>query len=89
MAEATTDDWPMPPLEGKEFDGVWLDEPGHSEYIGSDSRFRRAKPIADRAIVGCDEGCEAFEEPETPEEIRAAFLHWRDHGFLKGCSHAR
>jgi hypothetical protein len=40
-----------------------------------------------RRLVSCDEWCSAFQEPETPEEIRVAYIHWRDHGFLSGCAH--
>lgn len=39
--------------------------------------------------VGCDDLCGALREPESDEEIRGAFEHWRGHGYLSGCSHGR
>jgi hypothetical protein len=43
-----------------------------------------------RETVECDEDCGAFEEPDpnSLEELRAALEHWREHGYLHGCSHA-
>lgn len=38
--------------------------------------------------VSCDENCQALNEPETVEELRAALDHWQSHGYLHGCSHA-
>jgi hypothetical protein len=36
----------------------------------------------------CDDlECEAVGEPQTVEELRATLEHWRDHGYLHGCSH--
>ncbi len=43
--------------------------------------------VEPRKTVHCDESCGAFDEPQTPDEIRAAFEHWRDHSSLGGCSH--
>lgn len=43
----------------------------------------------DRERVNCDDGCGAFLEPETPEEMKDAMIHWREHAYLWGCSHAR
>ena len=37
--------------------------------------------------VECDEGCGALLNPVTVEELRAAVIHWRHHGYLNGCSH--
>lgn len=42
---------------------------------------------ADDCIVKCDRDCRALAEPETREEIRAAYIHWRKHSYLHGCSH--
>jgi hypothetical protein len=39
-------------------------------------------------IVECDEGCEALEHPASLEELVVAYLHWRSHSYLNGCSHA-
>lgn len=39
--------------------------------------------------VHCDERCGAKLEPETPEEIKAAYVHWHEHRYLYGCSHGR
>lgn len=38
--------------------------------------------------VACDELCRALREPSAAEEWKAAAVHWRDHGYLSGCSHA-
>lgn len=45
--------------------------------------------IGDRQLVDCDDNCLAFDKPETEDETRAAYVHWRYHGYLAGCSHAR
>lgn len=45
--------------------------------------------ICEAQIVHCDEDCGALTDPRTPEEIAAAYLHWRNHPYLSGCSHAR
>jgi hypothetical protein len=40
--------------------------------------------------VGCDsKDCRALAEPdlEDLEQVRAAYEHWADHGYLYGCSH--
>lgn len=37
--------------------------------------------------VDCDQGCKALSHPETPDEVRAAYEHWRGHSYLSGCSH--
>lgn len=42
-----------------------------------------------RERVNCDDHCGAFANPRTDEEYRAAYRHWRGHGWLSGCSHAR
>jgi hypothetical protein len=42
-----------------------------------------------REIVGCDQECGAYREPETLEEYKAAFEHWMNHGYLGGCSHGQ
>lgn len=45
---------------------------------------------AERGLVRCDElDCPAVEAPQTDEQYRQAYLHWRFHGLLAGCSHAR
>jgi hypothetical protein len=38
-------------------------------------------------LVHCDELCDAMQEPETFEEYKLAYEHWRNHGDLSGCSH--
>lgn len=50
-----------------------------AEWIRGDDR---AGPVA------CDEyECEAIYDPKTPEEMVAAYEHWRWHSWLNGCSH--
>lgn len=39
--------------------------------------------------VTCDEHCQALLDPHTHEQVLAAYRHWRSHGHLAGCSHAR
>ena len=38
-------------------------------------------------IVDCDDNCGALECPTTPKEIAAAYIHWKWHGSMHGCSH--
>jgi hypothetical protein len=46
--------------------------------------------VTERATVSCEDGCGAFEEPETLEEYKAALEHWKDHdSSWGGCSHGR
>jgi hypothetical protein len=40
-------------------------------------------------IVDCDDNCGAKLDPQTFEEYKAAYEHWRGHGCLDGCAHAR
>lgn len=44
-----------------------------------------------REIVECDEECGAYADPNPDDidELRAAYEHWRGHGWLNGCAHAR
>lgn len=37
--------------------------------------------------VSCDEMCGALLKPETPEDLVAAYRHWRGHSWLGGCAH--
>ena len=37
--------------------------------------------------VSCDHDCRALNDPQTVDELRAAYEHWRDHGYLSGCAH--
>jgi hypothetical protein len=37
--------------------------------------------------VRCDEGCKALVYPQTTSEVKAAYLHWRKHKNMCGCSH--
>jgi hypothetical protein len=43
----------------------------------------------DAGYVACDLLCKAKDKPETLEEYKAAYEHWRRHQYLCGCSHAR
>jgi hypothetical protein len=40
-------------------------------------------------FVACDERCQAKDKPETLEDYKKAYEHWRKHQYLAGCSHAR
>lgn len=41
----------------------------------------------EREIVGCDERCGAYEEPETLDEYKLTLEHYKHHTYLSGCSH--
>ena len=41
----------------------------------------------DHPIVECDKKCGALHDPKTPEEIKAAWKHWKNHPYMSGCSH--
>lgn len=43
----------------------------------------------DRPLVDCDDDCGAFSDPDPDDidELRNTLTHWRDHGWLCGCSH--
>lgn len=52
--------------------------------------FCYTEPMLDETddkYVECDEDCRALTDPQTAEEIKAAYEHWRGHGYLNGCSH--
>jgi hypothetical protein len=34
-----------------------------------------------------DRDCNALRNPQTVEELREAYEHWMNHGWLSGCSH--
>jgi hypothetical protein len=55
----------------------------------ADDRYERMDADVAAGKVRCDEFCGASAEPETDEEYRAAYKHWRHHGNLYGCSHGR
>lgn len=37
--------------------------------------------------VHCEDHCRALQDPQSPDEIRAAYEHWRIHGYIGGCAH--
>lgn len=41
----------------------------------------------DCLVVDCDDNCGALEEPQSFEEMKAAYEHWRYHGVDFGCAH--
>jgi hypothetical protein len=51
--------------------------------------FEQMNADIEAGYVACDDLCKAKDNPKTPEEIEAAYRHWRHHGYLHGCSHAR
>jgi hypothetical protein len=59
----------------------------------AEAREAYLRPIAKggqpRPVTPCDTECGAPLDPRTEEELRLAVAHWRDHGYLSGCSHAR
>jgi hypothetical protein len=63
-------------------DGKWECDFGHVYEVA-------ARPAdAKRGRPGCDlVGCAAVFDPQTPDEYRAAYEHWSDHGYISGCSH--
>ena len=52
--------------------------------FGDEHRF-----MDGRQLVDCDDDCLAFDEPQGEFEVKQAYKHWRSHGYLGGCSHAR
>ncbi len=45
---------------------------------------------AGRALVTCDETCDAYEEPGSDRrELAEALRHWKSHSWIAGCSHGR
>lgn len=38
-------------------------------------------------IVRCDSMCGAPDKPETAQQYRNAYIHWREHSVTSGCSH--
>lgn len=40
-----------------------------------------------RQMVDCDEECDAYDQPVTPDEIKLAYEHWRGHSDMSGCAH--
>lgn len=44
----------------------------------------------EHGYVWCDVlECEALDNPATHIEMREAYVHWRHHEYLAGCSHGR
>jgi hypothetical protein len=39
--------------------------------------------------VECDARCQALLAPQTLDDLRAAYLHWKDHAHVGGCAHGR
>lgn len=48
----------------------------------------RDKHVAE-GLVACDMFCGAKESPYTFEEYKTAWLHWKSHNYMHGCSHSR
>lgn len=42
---------------------------------------------ADASTVPCDAMCGAPDEPKNGREYAKAYIHWRDHSVMSGCSH--
>ena len=41
----------------------------------------------EREKVSCDKECGAYINPETSEEYKKAYEHWKNHNNMSGCSH--
>jgi hypothetical protein len=54
---------------------------------GKFTKINVAKLSEERDKVQCDYKCGAFSIPESFEEYKLAYDHWRNHGVLAGCSH--
>ena len=39
--------------------------------------------------VSCDQNCRALNDPHHPDDVAAAYEHWRRHRWLHGCSHGQ
>lgn len=48
---------------------------------------RYARNIDCLIHVSCDEDCKALENPITLDDYKLTLEHYREHGFLSGCSH--
>ena len=66
-----------------------VDKYEYSELTGTDYwEYDEARREA--GIVQCDDAsCAAKLEPENEEDYREAYEHWRNHGWIYGCSHGR
>lgn len=60
---------------------------GEDEDLDDDDLSRDCEK--DPSVVCCDDNCGALADPQTPEEIKAAYEHWHNHGNLYGCAHGR
>ena len=70
--------------------GHELKSPTHgSSFCNEDECTCVELRVGGRLVVACDEGCGAVDEPTTPEELKAAYIHWKGHALLGGCSHSR
>jgi hypothetical protein len=54
-----------------------------------EERIEKRREDDKNGLVSCDDFCGAKKEPETLEEYKATLEHYRDHGFLGGCSHGQ
>lgn len=55
--------------------------------MSEEDRYSRMEADREAGRVVCDAFCGASDQPETLEEYKAAYEHWRRHGYLYGCSH--
>jgi hypothetical protein len=51
--------------------------------------FEEIRLMETEGVVDCDDNCGALKDPDTEEEYKAAYEHWRWHGLQSGCSHSR
>lgn len=63
-------------------------------HCGEDDENDRHKAMGgwcpdSEVFVRCDDACRAKVDPQTPEEVRLAYEHWRGHYNMRGCSHGR
>lgn len=50
-------------------------------------KYEQANEDRENELVECDGSCKAKENPETLEEYKATLDHYKNHGWLSGCSH--
>ena len=61
------------------------DDDSHYDYIGGVPCKSCGRDIA--IHVSCDNNCLALLNPNTLEDYKLAYEHWRDHSCNYGCSH--
>lgn len=50
-------------------------------------RYEQYQEDERNGFIACDESCKAKEDPETFEDYKKAYEHYKNHSYLSGCSH--